>query len=315
MRYQRSLLAASAAALVLAVTAPAFAQQQQWFVPNGGGGGAAGGHPPAPRPAPRPPVVRPSQPLAAPQTLTPQPAQPDQQQAATPAPQATLPPMPALPPVPKGVEPPSPRIGVLGVPEVMRASTAAQEVERTLGERRQKLNEDAQKEQNIWRELQQQLAAQRGSLSPEQIRAKEQELQNRVTNAQRDFRNRDRIIQEAAQYSLAQIERVLVAVIRQVAESRGMNLVLHRQQVALNVNEFDLTDEVTAQLNKVLPSVEIPPDNVSPATLHPAPAASGTPAPGAAPAAAAVPAPAAPAPAAPAPAAPAPAPAPATPAH
>ena len=42
-----------------------------------------------------------------------------------------------------------------------------------------------------------------------------------------------------------------------------MNLVLHRAQVALNVNEFDITEQVAEQLNKILPSVLIPPDGVS----------------------------------------------------
>ncbi len=63
--------------------------------------------------------------------------------------------------------------------------------------------------------------------------------------------------------------------IRQVAESRGMNLVLHRAQVALNINEFDITDQVTQQMNKMMPTVNIPPDGVSPvAQAQPA----GTPA-------------------------------------
>ncbi len=61
--------------------------------------------------------------------------------------------------------------------------------------------------------------------------------------------------------ALGQIERTLIAVIRQVATSRGMNLVLHRAQVALNMNEFDITEEVTKQLNQVLPSVTVPPDD------------------------------------------------------
>jgi Skp family chaperone for outer membrane proteins len=178
--------------------------------------------------------------------------------------QLQLPPAPELPALPKGPAPPAAVIGVLGVPEVMRSSTAAQQVEKAIGERRRKLSEDAQKEQAAWRELQQQLTNQRSSLSPEQIRAKERELQERITNAQRVFRERNRVIQEAAQYGLAQIERTLVSVIRQAAESRGMNLVLHRAQVALNVNEFDLTDEVTAQLNKVLPSVTVPPEGQEP---------------------------------------------------
>ena len=111
------------------------------------------------------------------------------------------------------------------------------------------------------------MGAQRGKLSADQLRAKERELQERVTKAQREFRDRNRIIQAAAQYSLGQIESTLIAVIRQVAESRGMNLVLHRSQVALNINEFDITDPVAAQLNKILPSVQIPADGVDPATL------------------------------------------------
>jgi Skp family chaperone for outer membrane proteins len=206
-----------------------------------------------------------------------------------------LPPPPDLPPLPKGEAPPVAVIGVMGVPEVMRASAAAQQVEKVIGERRNKLNEDAQKEQAAWRDMQQSLANDRAKLSSEQVRARERELQERITNAQRQFRDRNRIIQEAAQYALAQIERTLIAVIRQVAEARGMNLVLHRAQVALNVNQFDITDQVTEQLNKILPTVLIPPDGVSPvppplakgptaATPATAPAAP-TPAPAAAPAA------------------------------
>ena len=188
-------------------------------------------------------------------------------------------PVPDLPALPKGAAPPAAAIGVLGVPEIMRAATAAQQVEKTIAERREKLNEDAQKEQAAWRDLQQQLASQRASLSPDQVRTKERELQERITNSQKSFRDRNRIIQETAQYSLSQIERTLIGVIRQVAESRGMNLVLHRAQVALNVNEFDITDQVTQQMNKVMPSITIPPDGVSPLAQAQtaAPAAAGTP--------------------------------------
>ncbi len=216
-------------------------------------------------------------------------------QPQSPPPQQALPPPPDLPALPKGQTPPAAVIGVMGVPEVMRASSAAQQVEKIIGERRQKLNDDAQKEQAAWRDMQQALVNDRGKLNADQARARERQLQERITNSQRVFRERGRIIQEAAQYALAQIERTLIAVIRQVADSRGMNLVLHRQQVALNVNEFDITQEVTEQMNKIMPSVVIPPDGVEPptvppippnsVTLPPPPKASSTPASTAAPAA------------------------------
>ncbi len=73
-------------------------------------------------------------------------------------------PVPDLPALPKGASPPAPVIGVLGVPEIMRATTAAQQVEKVIAERREKLNQDAQKEQAAWRDLQQQLGAQRATL-------------------------------------------------------------------------------------------------------------------------------------------------------
>ena len=273
------LRAALLSAGVLSTTLPALAQGQPgWFVPpaGGGGGGAApAGRPAAPprlvpRPQPRPEaVVRQLPPPADAPQIAGGPAQPE-----APLPPLQLPPAPDLPPIPRGPTPPAAVIGVLGIPDIMGASTAAQQVEKTIAERREKLQKDAQKEQAAWREMQQALATQRGSMTPDQIRAKEKELQERVNNATRQFRERNRFIQEAAQVGLAQIERTLIGVIRQVAESRGMNLVLHRAQVALNVNEFDITKPVVDQMNKVMPSVQLPPEGVGAAlAANPAPAA------------------------------------------
>lgn len=252
--------AACVAALTAPLTSPVMAQGNDFFIP--GQRPAAGGSVPRPA-APRPAQVRPAptRPTVA------DPGGQDQgqgQQQEAVGPQVSLPPLADLPPLPKGEAPPVAVIGVMGVPEVMRAASAAQQVEKTIGERRAKLNDDAQKEQAAWRDLQVSLANDRAKLSPDQIRTRERELQDRVTNSQKSFRDRNRIIQEDAQYSLAQIERMLIAVIRQVADSRGMNLVLHRQQVALNIAQFDITDDVAVQMNKIMPTVMIPPEGVSP---------------------------------------------------
>ena len=268
------LLSAVCVAVGLAMPGgPVLAQGNPgYFIPPSGGGG----QPQQSRPAARPPASRP---VPAPAPLIAPPPPQDQADAdPQPGPPVTLPPAPDLPPLPKGATPPAAVIGVLGIPDIMRASAAAQQIEKVIGERREKLNTDAQKEQAAWRELQQQLASQRAGLSADQIRAKERELQERITNAQKSFRDRNRIIQEAAQYGLAQIERMLVSVIRQVSESRGMNLVLHRQQVALNVNEFDITDSVAEQLNKALATVVLPPEGVAPSSFTP-PGATPAPAP------------------------------------
>ncbi|MDI2090073.1 OmpH family outer membrane protein [Commensalibacter oyaizuii] len=178
-----------------------------------------------------------------------------------------LPPIPTPAPIAKGNPPPQAVIGVISVPDVMRQSIAAQEAEKVLVERRDALQRDVQKEQKAWRAEQQQIQAKAKTMTADQIQSRGRKLQARVLNAQKDFRNRSRIIQEAAQVAFGQIERELIQLIQNVASSRNMNLVLHREQVALSVNELDITSEVVKELNKNLPSVFIPAADVDPEEL------------------------------------------------
>ena len=124
MRHIRLISATVLAAGTLLAAPPvALAQQgQDWFVPGGQQQQRpAQGRPgPATRPSPRqggptaaPPAAVPIPPQAPPMGGEPQ--------QAAPLAQFQLPPEPALPPVPKGTAPPAAVIGVLGVPDVMRA--------------------------------------------------------------------------------------------------------------------------------------------------------------------------------------------------
>lgn len=157
-----------------------------------------------------------------------------------------------------GQRPPAPIIAIVDIPEVQRLSAAFNQVREEIERRRQRLNEDLQREQGRWREEQQALAAGRATLPAETLRTRERDLQERITDAQRIFRDRSRAIDLAAQTGLQQIEQALGAVIRQVAASRGVNIVLPRPLVIFNEQGFDITDEVSAQMNRVLRSVTMP---------------------------------------------------------
>ncbi|GGG22729.1 hypothetical protein GCM10010964_08590 [Caldovatus sediminis] len=232
-------LAAAALALGLGWVAagPARAQtlaqqaQPEWFVPGGqqrAGQSGAGQQRPAQQ---RPPQQRPPQPR-----------------------------VDAPAPLPPGQPPPTPVIGLVNVPEVLRVSSAHAQVREEIERRRARLNEDLQREQQLWREEQQRLGAERATLSPEQLRSRERDLQDRVTDAQRIFRDRQRAIEQAAQQALSEVEQALVEVITQVAESRSVNLVLPAPVVIFNQPQFDLTAEVADKLNERLRSVAIAPE-------------------------------------------------------
>jgi Skp family chaperone for outer membrane proteins len=252
-------VAAVAAAVLSAQPLRTMAQQnQQWFVPNQP-------RPAAPRPAAPPHPASAAQQEPQGTALVPEPGMEGSQQQQV---QVQLPPPPEVPPLPKGPTPPAAIVGVLSIPDVMRTSTAFQAADKEFVARRQKLNEDAQKEQVALRDLGQALANERSKLSPEQIRNREKELQDRIGESRRVFGDRNRIIQEASQYVMAQIDRAVEMVTQQVATSRGINLVLNRAQILGTTNDFDLTPAVVDDLNKVLASVVIPPDGVSPVAMQ-----------------------------------------------
>lgn len=189
---------------------------------------------------------------------------PQQQQQPQQRPPAQRPPaQPARPAAPAAAaqQPPAAVIGIVDIPEVQRVSTAFNQVREEIERRRTRLNEDLQREQTNWREAQQQLASQRAQLTADQIRARERELQERITDSQRIFRNRSQHIEVAAQQALVQIEESLANIVRQVAQSRNVNLVMPRPLVIMNDPAFDLTEEVAQQFNRTTRQVQIPPES------------------------------------------------------
>ena len=105
--------------------------------------------------------------------------------AAAPTPQqlqVQLPPPPEIPPIPKGPPTPAAIVGIVSIPDALRVSTAYQAADKVFNERHKKLDEDAQKEQATLRDLGQELANDRAKLTPEQIRQRERELQDRIAD-------------------------------------------------------------------------------------------------------------------------------------
>jgi len=246
MRLRHLLRAIPLALLFSAGTALAQQQNPEWFVPGQQ-------RPPAGQAQPRPPQ-----------------GQPPGQAA------GQRPPAPAA-----GQRPPAPIIAIVDIPEVQRLSAAFNGVREEIERRRARLNDDLQREQTRWREEQATLAAGRATMPAETLRSRERELQDRITDAQRIFRDRSRAIDQATQIGLQQIEQALGAVIRQVAATRGVNMVLPRPLVVFNEQGFDITDEVSAQMNRVLRTVNLPPEGAAPIeapATAPAPAAAARPA-------------------------------------
>lgn len=176
--------------------------------------------------------------------------------------------LPNLPALPPESPPPTAVIGVLSVPDVLQNSTAAQGVQAVIQQRQAALGKDAQIARDKIQSEQQAIMAERGKLSDAALEKKEQDLQNEIAATQTKFQERNEAIQVSGQEALRKIEAMLAAIVRQEAEAHGMNLVLHREQVVLNVAAFDITGETTKELNKLLPHVDVPPSVITPGMMQ-----------------------------------------------
>ena len=193
------------------------------------------------------------------------PSAPVSQAAQAQAGDAKLPNLPALPPE---AAPPTAVIGVLSVPDVLQDSTAARGVQAVIQQRQAALARDAQVARGKIQSEEQAIMAARGKLSDAELEKKDQDLQSEIAATQTKFQERNEAIQASGQAALQKIETMLAAIVRQEAEAHGMNLILHREQVVLNVSAFDITDETTAELNKLLPHVDVPPSVITPSIVQ-----------------------------------------------
>jgi len=250
---QNCRMAGLVAAAAVVPVAHAQSSGGGWFVPKAA-------HPTADAPAPSHMTRRVAPPISEPQ-------QSDEDQQPQTPPVLPQPPIPNSPEIPKEAPPPPAIIGVISVQDVMAQSAAAQEVQRVIGERRDQLAQEAQRAQEGLRAERDRLQGDAKSMSSDQFNVRARHLQEEAIREQRDFRNRARVVQEALQVSLDQIERELKVIIPQVAKAHGMNLVMHLEQIAMHLGGQDISDEVAQHLNQVMPHVYIPAANVDPEVL------------------------------------------------
>ena len=174
--------------------------------------------------------------------------------------QVGLPPLPGLPQIDRGASPPAAVIGVLDVTGVLRSSVAYQAVQKEMQGRQNSLNSDAQKEQARWREMNQTLTDQQKNETADQYATKQKQLQDTISDAEKQFKARDQLNQDAANYASEQIQAVLNEIVQQVADSRGINMVLYQTDVVPLAPGFDISAQVATELNQILPSVLLPPE-------------------------------------------------------
>jgi len=148
-------------------------------------------------------------------------------------------------------------IAVIDVQLILGTSLAMKNVRDQLETQRKIFQVNIAAEERKLRTAGQQLARQRGVLSPQALARRGQQLRNRVTLFQRRFQAKRREIDKGFAATLREFEKELKAVVAEIAKERGFTVVLDRRQTPFAKPELMITTETLSRLNKRLPVLKL----------------------------------------------------------
>ncbi len=156
---------------------------------------------------------------------------------------------------PRAQELAPPVLAIIDVQKVRSESTAVKALSRRIAEQKAQHQDELREQERALREADQELARQRSILSPEAYAKKRGELERRVATLQREAQNRKRSLDKVFAQGMAKVQAELNKVATEIAEERGLDLILSKTTVVLVKPKFELTQEAVRRLNARLPDL------------------------------------------------------------
>lgn len=140
---------------------------------------------------------------------------------------------------------------------VARASKAAKAIGSQIDQRREVYQKRFGDLERKLREEEQALTQQRAILSQDAFQTKFKEFQDRVAQVQRQAQESNRVLQQAFQKSMEQVNEALIKVISDIAEETKTDIVLHKRAIVIGHKRLDISQEALKRLDERLPAVKV----------------------------------------------------------
>ena len=153
-------------------------------------------------------------------------------------------------------EPPF-RMAILNLGAIRRQSVAVNDIRSQINNYRKGFQADIQKEEDALRTANQELAKKRTILSPEAFAKERRLFEQKVVEVQKLVQRRKFDLDQAQAKAMVEVEKKLNGIIADVAQARGVSVVMRRNQTILVARSLDITDVVLKRLNAELTKVPV----------------------------------------------------------
>ena len=152
-------------------------------------------------------------------------------------------------------------IGIIDDQAVMQNSKAGKALQENLNKQYTAFKAEIGQQETALRNQAEQLQQQQASLAPEVFQKKRQDLDQQVEQYRKNAQNKKDQLDRAQAAGLKQLRDAFGKVAAEVANARGMSLVLYRSSVAVWTAAVDITPDVQKRFDQALPAVTLPKAN------------------------------------------------------
>ncbi|MHC8509615.1 MAG: OmpH/Skp family outer membrane protein [Rhodospirillales bacterium] len=149
-------------------------------------------------------------------------------------------------------------VAVIDMNRIREESLAFKDINRQIEEHRGVFRAEIQKEEEALRETNKELNRQRSILSPEAFTAERVKFETKLSEVQRRVQELRRDLEQSRAAAMAELQGALNRTVADIAKEQSLELVVRRDQTVLVATSLDITGLVLDQINKALPSVEVP---------------------------------------------------------
>ncbi len=149
-------------------------------------------------------------------------------------------------------------VAVIDIDEIRRKASVVKDIRAQIGKFRNAFQADIQKEEEVLRNADKELARKRTILSPDAFAEERRKFQQSVVKVQRLVQKRKQELDSAMANAMRKVELTLTGIVTDMAKKKKLTLILRKEQTVLAAPSLSITKEVLRLVEEKMPSLKIP---------------------------------------------------------
>lgn len=148
-------------------------------------------------------------------------------------------------------------IGVVDVQLMLRESDAAYDIQKQVQAQKEQFLAEVSKQEQALKALEQELSERHASMPADEFAEKRKGFETRFVETRRLTLKRKKSLDDAVNTAMSALTEHIYKIVQEIADERGYNMVLSRQNVVVGGESVDVTEDAMKRLNKAVSSVPL----------------------------------------------------------